>query len=815
MSTSPLVSIVIPVFNDQDTISSALDSCLAQSMSEIEVICVDDASSDASVEVIERYVRADVRVRLVRQEKNLSAFQARRAGVFAARGEYLLFLDGDDGLAASTARVAHKKASSEGSDLVGFGVRILRPDGSSGGSFEGRLQPRHQSLDGSRVLSGIFPKDQPASGQIWRYMFRTQLLRDAYSLLPDDLVLPRANDVPIMFLAAALAGSYSSVSDQLYNYHFGAGRSGQRVEDLAQAQFYASAISSIDSIVDAVGEIARNSPDPGLILDSYESVRLSIIGHTCKYFVRNTDEHLLGAVLGTVANHASFIDMLVATARFAPETLPALKAMSEHVDLGNKPVRSILLTTMTLRTGGVSAVLLAQARIFLAAGYKVTILARREGSDRSAVPSDAVFVELSKGDRAAKLAEWAAICRAYEVDVVIDHQILYTRDWPEYAVAARTAGAATIGWIHNFAGRPIYDLKDLHSLMQRDLHLLAELVVLSPLDVSFWKLRGIAHTVYLPNPPSPLLLDLAGEKIDKQAPGAGSPLELVWWGRLEQRTKQVLQLIEVASELKKRNVPFHLSVIGPEWEDLSINEFNAVAKRLGLEREVEAIGPRHGHALVDAIDAADAFISTSVIEGYQLTIAEAQARGLPVFMYELPWLTLVQENEGIVAVPQGDASALASRIAEVLHDPEAYSALSRASVAAAERALSHDFGDLYQQLVNGTLPDTFSPEPTLADAQKLIDLLIFYSERNAGLLQKRPTPDGATASARKKSSGSRKPSAKSKSAPTARTVTADLSKQSVTAFAWGVAKPVGRRVLLAFPSLRPVAHRVKKRLLSS
>lgn len=148
MPSAPRISIVIPVYNDEDSIGATLDSCLAQSLAEIEVICVDDASTDGTTEVIESYRARDSRIRLIRQGRNLSAFQARRAGILAAQADHVLFLDGDDRLTESAAQLVLAQASTSGADLVGFGVRIVRPDGRSGGSFESRLQPRHRSLQG-------------------------------------------------------------------------------------------------------------------------------------------------------------------------------------------------------------------------------------------------------------------------------------------------------------------------------------------------------------------------------------------------------------------------------------------------------------------------------------------------------------------------------------------------------------------------------------------------------------------------------------------------------------------------------------------
>jgi len=89
---SPLVSIIVPVYNDEARISRAIDSALAQTLENVEVIVVDDGSSDGTPEVLRRY---EGKITVVRQE-NQDVSAARNAGIRVARGKYLCFLDSDD-----------------------------------------------------------------------------------------------------------------------------------------------------------------------------------------------------------------------------------------------------------------------------------------------------------------------------------------------------------------------------------------------------------------------------------------------------------------------------------------------------------------------------------------------------------------------------------------------------------------------------------------------------------------------------------------------------------------------------------------------
>ena len=95
MPTKPFVSIIIPAYNVQDYIAQTLESCLKQSFSDIEIIVVDDCGSDGSMAIAQSYARSDTRLKIVRNKENMKLFQTRGAGVRAASGQYVVFLDAD------------------------------------------------------------------------------------------------------------------------------------------------------------------------------------------------------------------------------------------------------------------------------------------------------------------------------------------------------------------------------------------------------------------------------------------------------------------------------------------------------------------------------------------------------------------------------------------------------------------------------------------------------------------------------------------------------------------------------------------------
>ena len=89
------ISVIIPIYNAGAYLRPALDSVIDQTLREIEIICVDDGSTDNSLEIIKEYQKVDERIRIV-AENNAGPALARNNGMRRARGEYIAFLDADD-----------------------------------------------------------------------------------------------------------------------------------------------------------------------------------------------------------------------------------------------------------------------------------------------------------------------------------------------------------------------------------------------------------------------------------------------------------------------------------------------------------------------------------------------------------------------------------------------------------------------------------------------------------------------------------------------------------------------------------------------
>ena len=96
LSAEPLVSVIMPVFNAEKTLRKSVDSVLRQTFATLELVLVDDCSRDRSGTIMREYAEADPRVKIVIQAANAGVAEARNAGLRAASGSHIAFLDSDD-----------------------------------------------------------------------------------------------------------------------------------------------------------------------------------------------------------------------------------------------------------------------------------------------------------------------------------------------------------------------------------------------------------------------------------------------------------------------------------------------------------------------------------------------------------------------------------------------------------------------------------------------------------------------------------------------------------------------------------------------
>ena len=120
MIKKPAVSVIIPAWNASPYLHQCLDSVISQTLTDIEIICVDDGSTDDTSDILCEYAEKDTRISVIRQE-NRGAGAARNNALKYAKGKYLSFLDADDFFEPEMLEKSFEAAEKHGADVVVFG----------------------------------------------------------------------------------------------------------------------------------------------------------------------------------------------------------------------------------------------------------------------------------------------------------------------------------------------------------------------------------------------------------------------------------------------------------------------------------------------------------------------------------------------------------------------------------------------------------------------------------------------------------------------------------------------------------------------
>lgn len=213
--SNPLISIIVPVYKVEKYLPACIDSILAQTFENFELILVDDGSPDNCGKICDEYAQKDNRIKVIHQE-NGGVNQARKVGFIHSTGTWIMFVDSDDILTpqALSLLINH----SDGVDLVSGGVQIKRDNSKilenfpshiqEIGEFEGK-QFLYQLLSGHRLCS------------LWRQLIRKNILSEEILNLPKEIHF--SEDFIINFRVGTLLKKYRGIKDTvyIYNYHEG------------------------------------------------------------------------------------------------------------------------------------------------------------------------------------------------------------------------------------------------------------------------------------------------------------------------------------------------------------------------------------------------------------------------------------------------------------------------------------------------------------------------------------------------------------------------------------------------------------------
>ena len=214
----PVISVVIPVYNVEKYLSKCLESITNQTYKNLEIICVDDGSTDKSQKILEEYSKKDSRIKILLQP-NSGQGVARNRGIDEAAGDYIFFCDADDYLEQSAFEQLLSRIETTGADFVFFESNVF--DDRNGNSVDNSFWGGGGYLDIFREKELFRYSDIPIllfkAFAPWNKFFRTSFLKENNISFDENL---RFEDVIFHIKALLLASAVTYCPYHLYNYRY-------------------------------------------------------------------------------------------------------------------------------------------------------------------------------------------------------------------------------------------------------------------------------------------------------------------------------------------------------------------------------------------------------------------------------------------------------------------------------------------------------------------------------------------------------------------------------------------------------------------
>lgn len=665
----PKVSVVIPVHNVADHLDACVRSVMNQTLQEIEIICVDDASTDDSPKILRDLAAQDKRIRVITLPQNLTANQARKDGVLASKGETVMFLDGDDMLLPTACETAYEGLKFHNVDILHYGTRIINRSGVPEGrikSNEKHVAPHLGRIEGDLILSCF--KEKKFSFTLWNKIFKGSVARKAFLEIEDGR-FPRAQDLYAVFVLLYFSRSYQGIADILIHYQFGTGITGNTIYNLSRFE----KICEASKVANAIASFIEKRKAQDKYGDICGTIRKNLLSDTITQWANHLPPEDASAGLDLIAQNWEPQELVAALAEksavnpttFSAARMARFAANATKVRLGHeRRAKTIAVFYYRLHSGGVQRVISLLIPMFLSWGFRVIMITQEQDKNEYPLPQGVTRVLIPPFDKKnwsnllSRFQSLASIIREHNVDILNYHATTGDNVFFD-TLLAKLLGCRIVLSRHELAFAPFLSASDL-IVQQSSLFSLADaMTVLTRMDEQYYKILGLP-AIYVPNPRPQSPLERAQANL-------AAPI-ILWAGRMDYWYKQCQEPIEIMAEVVRSVPDAKLIMIGGGWSPGAEQKMRDRIVALKLQNNIELRGytpnPEEYYRKAACV------LVTSSCESYGMVIAESKAFGLPLVVYRLPYLELLQSGKGYVAVDQSDRRAAAEAIVRLLKNPE-------------------------------------------------------------------------------------------------------------------------------------------------
>lgn len=708
------ISIVVPIYNVEKWLHECLHSLVNQTLSSIEIICVDDGSTDGSAAIVGQYMELDPRIKLI-QQKNSGSAIARKRAVENATGKYFLFVDPDDYLALNACEKLLHEMKSRNCDILQYGVEIhemtIRTEAQRKKSA-GYFNPAPCMFEGADILRACYLRTEIAFNVIFR-CFDGDLVRKAFAHIPDVYSI-NETDVFAFFFLAYYARKFVSIPDRYYHYRYGIGVSTKKTYDISE---FRRVLCKFDTLRVLQKFAEHQGHGDKNVTNAVLEVEKRMVGNT------------FGAVFGRMNSQSDTIEAF----KMARERAGALNCIKWLADkyagkqddcaemlvrngfaercCAHGKIKHIGLFYYHLSCGGIQRVVQQEINVLLNQGYRITLFLEEEITETCyPIPSnvDVVYLPRTTGTnrapvsmRCERLSEALA---ARDIDIFYSHAHVATTMLWDMLVCKWQHQIPFVLHYHNLFALTLYFgiIPTQFPAIIKILKCADRVIALSRVDEIFFNANDIP-SAYLQNPVDSALVKLWNESDF----GHKDSNIVLWVGRMSWEKKPA-EAIRIFIELHKRNPAARLVMVGGGRPEILENiktliEENSLQDVVSIEGEQLNTYPYYRKASV--------FLSTSLFEGFQLTALEALCAGVPIVAYSIPHLDLYRDNPAVIQIPQGDVRSAADALDKLLQSTEINAFRSKAKEFVRSFCM-YDFAAELKKLICGLAETPLEPNPS-------------------------------------------------------------------------------------------------------
>ena len=655
------ISIIVPVYNQEKYIENCIKSLQMQTMKDLEFIFVDDASEDESANMISSYASEDDRIVLVKQDRNIGTSQARKCGVLASSGKYIMFLDSDDTLEEDTCEIIWDEMQLEPVDILQFGTRVnyeKKVEKYEREELDKILKPNQETYDGG-LIEHCF-KNHKWGYTLWNKAYNAEICKKAFTAISDDYILV-SEDLYAFFVISHYSNSYRGIAKKLYKYNYGCGITNNSYTNFERFEKYCTRMKVPAALEDFAVEMNKEEQYHKVIKQIRKDFIHEVV-YCWRYYLAIEDARrgydLLVKILGVKTVVSALAEKYW---NDSPQLLERIARRYAKKEKG-KSVKRIGVYYHRIRNGGVERVISLLIPMWLENGYEIVLITDEEPhKDDYDIPKCVAreiiynFIDSEAAKYKKRARAWENIVEKHQLDTIIYSSCnCFTIMWD--VCMMKGLGCNVIVETHSMFSGTLWYSPIFASFLPQIYRLVDRVVALSTIDVTFWK--NYCPAYYIPNPLTGSVSHELAELDSKN---------ILWVGRLspEKRPEAILDAFEIVH----RSIPEStLTIVGEGDNEDEMDKLIDRAYKLGIQDAVEFVGFQRN--VEQFYKKAAVFTITSLCESFSMVLAESKSYGVPTVMYELPNLEMTRNSGGIIAVPQEDVFSLAFGIIKVLNDEE-------------------------------------------------------------------------------------------------------------------------------------------------